>query len=228
MNFDVIIPIRSKSKGLKDKNIMNFTNDDHLTNHLLKKIINIKKINKIYVITDSNYYKHRILKNNKIYTSFKRPKKHSADNSKINDLIDYFLKKEIDISNNILLMQVTSPLLSKNEIVRTLKFIEKSKYQSLMHVCKSFESPYEMIKNKGKNWKYLMKKKILNRQNYKYQFYFITGSLYYFTKKFFKKNKSTYDHSSYAYEIDKINFVDIDDRLSFEIAKKLYKLKKRN
>ena len=71
-------------------------------------------------------------------------------------------------------------------------------------------------------------KKILNRQNYKNEYYFITGSLYYFTKKFFKKNKSTFTNSSYAYEVDRINFVDIDDKLSFEIAKKLYKLKSRN
>ena len=82
-------------------------------------------------------------------------------------------------------MQVTSPLLSRKEVEKTLKFIEKNKYQSLMHVCRSFESPYEMIKNKNNNWKYLMKKKILNRQNYKNKYYFITGSLYYFTKKIF-------------------------------------------
>ena len=113
--------------------------------------------------------------------------------------------------NNCPRMGMIELLSDSSLTTEQLKFIEKSKYQSLMHVCKSFESPYEMIKNKGKNWKYLMKKKILNRQNYKYQFYFITGSLYYFSKKFFKKNKSTYDHSSYAYEIDKINFVDIDD-----------------
>lgn len=228
MIFDVIIPIRAKSKGLVNKNIKNFINDRHLTNHLLNKIIKFKKINKIYVITDSDYYKKSLLKNEKINSNFKRPPKYSRDNSKIDDLIRYFLKKKPEIKNNILLMQSTSPLLSKHEINRTLKFIENNKYQSLIHVCKTFESPYEMIKNKGKNWDYLMGNKVLNRQNYKNKFYYITGSLTFFTKKFFKKNKTVYNSKSYAFKIDRINFVDIDDELSFEIAKKLYKLRIRN
>ena len=59
-------------------------------------------------------------------------------------------------------------------------------------------------------------------------FYFITGSLWFFTKKFFLKYKKFYNKKSYAYKIDKINFVDIDTMFDFEIAKKLTNLKIRN
>ena len=59
MKFDVIIPLRSKSKGLKNKNILNFQKKENLTNHTLKKIINLKSINKIYILTDSQFYKKK-------------------------------------------------------------------------------------------------------------------------------------------------------------------------
>ena len=42
------------------------------------------------------------------------------------------------------------------------------------------------------------------------------------------KNKRMYNKSSYAYEVDKINFVDINTKLDFEIAKALKKFKIRN
>jgi len=41
--FDVIIPLRSGSKGLKNKNIKMF-GDDNLVNHTIKKLLNIKDI----------------------------------------------------------------------------------------------------------------------------------------------------------------------------------------
>ena len=74
MKFDVIIPLRSKSEGLKNKNILNFSGSDNLTNYTLKKIINFKSINKIYVLTDSKKYKEKILTHKKIDKSFIRKK----------------------------------------------------------------------------------------------------------------------------------------------------------
>ena len=73
----------------------------------------------------------------------------------------------------------------------------------------------------------LSKKQITNRQNFK-KFFFITGSMYFFTKKFFLKYKKMYNSKSYAYEVDKINFVDINTSFDYEIAKLLYKKKYRN
>ena len=68
------------------------------------------------------------------------------------------------------------------------------------------------------------KKRIINRQNYNDNYYFITGSLFYFTKKFFQKYKVTYNKSSFAYKVDKINFIDIDSKFDLEIAKKILNL----
>ena len=227
--FDVIIPIRSGSKEIKNKNIKKF-NRDNLTNLLLKKIINLKDINRIFILTDSIEYKKKIIKHKKINTEYIRLKKHSADNSIIFDLVNHFFKWS-DIkkykTEKILLLQVTSPLLHKNEISKTISFIKQKKINSLFHVSEMIEHPYECIKGFKKKWSPIIKNNKVNRQNFD-SFYFITGSLWFFTKKFFLRYKKFYNKKSYAYKIDKINFVDIDTMFDFEIAKKLTNLKIRN
>ena len=49
--FYAIIPIKSKSEGLRNKNILNIEKRINLANFTIKKLINIKKIEKIYVLT---------------------------------------------------------------------------------------------------------------------------------------------------------------------------------
>ncbi len=228
--FDVIIPLRAGSKGIKNKNIALF-NGEILVNFLIKKILKIKNINKIYILTDSEKYKKKILKHQKVDTSYIRSKKLSGDNSSIYELIDDFLKfiqKRNILINKILMFQVTSPLLNIIEIKKTLSFILDKKLSSLFHVTKMIEHPEDCIKGLKSNWRPLRKKRIVNRQNYNQNYYYITGSLFYFTKKFFQKYKVTYNKSSFAYKVDKINFIDIDSRFDLEVAKKILNLKIRN
>ena len=228
--FEAIIPLRSKSRGLKNKNILLFKNKVNLVNYTLKKLIKIQKIKKIYILTDSNYYKKKIINHKKIDKNYRRTRKLSSSNSKIDDLVKDFLSNyNTNITNkNFLLFQVTSPTLKANEIIKTLNFIIKEKLSSLMHVTDVIESPYEIIQIKNKKWIYLMKKRFLNRQNYLKKFLFITGSLFFFTRSFFNKSKKIISLKTYPYKIDKINFIDIDDKFTFELARKVTDLKQRN
>ena len=228
--FDVIIPIRSNSVGLKNKNILKFKNKENLTNYTINKLLNIKKIRKIFILTDSDDYKKKILKNKKIDKNFIRKKKYSKSNSTFVELIDDFFKNYYDNkkNQNFLILQVTSPLLLKNEIEKTLNYIEKNKISSLVHVTCALESPFEMVEKKNKKWNFLIKKRLINRQNYRRDFFFITGSLFFFNKKFFQKYKEIYNLQSKFYVVDRINFIDIDDRFTFELAKKNINLKIRN
>ena len=148
--FDVIIPIRSNSVGLKNKNILKFKNKENLTNYTINKLLNIKKIRKIFILTDSEDYKKKIIKNKKIDKNFIRKKKYSKSNSTFVELIDDFFKNYYDNkkNQNFLILQVTSPLLLKNEIEKTLNYIEKNKISSLVHVTHALESPFEMVEKK--------------------------------------------------------------------------------
>lgn len=228
--FDVIIPIRSKSKELKNKNILPFSGKTILVNYTIKKLLNLKKIRRIYVLTDSEKYKNKLIKHRKVDSNYLRKREYSEANSNINDLINDFILHYYPHKNNqnLLLLQVTSPTLSVNEINKTLKFIKKNNLKSLMHVCSVIENPYEIVEKKGeKKWKFLIKKRIINRQNYKRVFQYITGSLFFFDTNFFKKYKMIYNLKTTLYLVDKINFMDIDDKLTFEIAKKIVNLKIR-
>ena len=228
--FDVIIPIRSKSKELKNKNILPFSGKTILVNYTIKKLLNIKKIRKIYVLTDSEKYKKKLIKHRKIDSNYLRKKKYSQTDSKINDLINDFISNYYPFKDNqnLLLLQVTSPTLSINEINKTLEFIKKGNLTSLMHVCNVIQSPYEIVEKKGgKKWNFLIKKRVINRQNYSRVFQYITGSLFFFDTNFFKKYKKIYNLKTHLYLVDKINFIDVDDKLTFEIAKKIANLKIR-
>ena len=57
---------------------------------------------------------------------------------------------------------------------------------------------------------------------------FITGSMFFFTRDFFNKRKKIINKNTFPYEIDRLNFVDIDDKFTFELAKKVENLKIRN
>ncbi len=228
--FEAIIPLRSKSRGLKNKNILLFKKRVNLVNFTLKKIINFKEISKIFILTDSELYKKKIIKHRKIDFNYKRKKKLSKSNSRVDDLVHDFLSSynKNKKSNKFLLFQVTSPVLRKNEILKTLKFIKEKKISSLMHVTKVLESPYEIIEIKKNKWRHLMRRRIINRQNYKGNYMFITGSMYYFTRNFFVRNRKIINQNTYPYEIDRINFIDIDDKFTFELAKNVENLKTRN
>ena len=97
-----------------------------------------------------------------------------------------------------------------------------------MHVSEILENPHETIYGNETKWSFLIKKRITNRQNYKKNYFFITGSMFYFTKKFFLRYKTIYNDKSYAYKVDKINFIDIDDPFTFELSKKIINMKIRN
>ena len=93
-----------------------------------------------------------------------------------------------------------------------------------MHVCNVIESPYEIIEKKRKKWNFLIKKRIINRQNYNRCFNILL--VLYFLILIFKNTKRS-NLKTTLYLVDKINFIDIDDKFTFEIAKKIANLKTR-
>lgn len=121
MNIVAIIPVRSGSKGLKNKNIKKIGNLPLLA-HTILDAKKSKYINEIFVSTDSE--KYSILAEKYGATiPFLRPKKYSTDRSTTEIVLKHFanhllLKREFNEKDIIVYLQVT-------ELFRPINIIDQ-------------------------------------------------------------------------------------------------------
>ena len=107
----LIIPARSGSKRIKNKNIKNFF-DKPIIHYPLKVALKSNIFNKIHVSTDSK----RIQKTVQIignFVDFLRPKNLSKDETSLKTVINYVLNNYVDLSfvNHIMFRYIPSHLL---------------------------------------------------------------------------------------------------------------------
>ena len=116
-----IIPARSGSKSIKNKNLIRI-NGMPLIYHSIKTALSVSFLTKVIFSSDSkkylNYAKKFGLKNLHL-----RSKKLSTDSALTEDLIFEILKQEKKLGNNydaILLLQPTSPFRRKRDIEKSM------------------------------------------------------------------------------------------------------------
>ena len=228
-----IIPARSGSKGLKNKNLR-ILNKKPLIYYPIKSLKRLKYIDKILVSTDSN----KIIKKIKtlgVSTPFLRPKKISLDNTKSDKVITHalkFLKKKGEVYDYLIYLEPTSPLTTSKDIDISLKYLIKKtkKADSLVCIDKNIlgHPDYSVIKNKNKIIFPLNKKFSSNpRQSLRDVFYF-TGNLYISKCPTFLKNKTFYQKKrTIGYQFEKWKSLEIDDIYDLKFAEQIMKLKKK-
>ena len=109
-----VIPIRSGSKGLQNKNMLYFGNKP-LVCSTIDALIDSKIVDDIYVSTDSQFYID-ILKNMYPNILFDlRDERLASDDSSTSDFLSVFLKK-FDKGRDFILCQATSPLRNGEQI----------------------------------------------------------------------------------------------------------------
>ena len=146
MNIVAIIPARSGSKSIKDKNITLYKGKP-LIYYSIKTALKSKYINRVIVSTDSNKYK-KISKRFGAEVPFLRPKKYSSDNSVDYDYILHaskFLIKNKYYPDLIILLRPTTP----NRIIKVVDtginfFI---KILRNMTLCDQFQNLANQLKN---------------------------------------------------------------------------------
>ena len=133
-NFISVIPARSGSKGIKNKNIIKVGNKP-LVQHTFEAALK-SKIQKNFVLTDNAKIK-KIANKFKINTEYKRPKNLSKSTTSLVETLSHFnkwLKKNKIDYDFMVVLQPTSPLRDFKDINNCLKIIEKSKNKSLFSV----------------------------------------------------------------------------------------------
>ena len=227
-----LIPARSGSKGLKNKNIKLFNGIP-----LILYPYNIAKqsrfITDIAITSDSKKYLNFFKKRN--IFKILRPKKISQSKSKIYDVIIHALTKLKKNYEYLVLLEPTSPLTSVKEIDKAIQILtsKKNNINSVVSVVfnHKFLSVFKIDLNKDLRIKNNFKIKDLNRQNFKKKEYYFSGNFYAAKIEYLKKVKSFIDKGTYCFPIKDSIHTDIDDIKDFISAecilkKKLYRFKK--
>lgn len=229
-NILAIIPARSGSKGIKDKNIKNI-NDKPLIAYTIEAALKSKCFEDVIVSTDCEKYKI-ISEQYGAWVPFLRSKELAQDESTTNDVVEDVLlrlKKNGKKYNYIMILQPTSPLRDYEDIRNSIKEFKEKKANSLVSMCECEHSPL-LSKLLGKEMRldgFLSNFNRIRRQDLK-KFYRLNGAIYLIRVDYFLKYKNFYRENSYAFIMDKTKSIDIDDMNDFEYAEYLIKKKYNN
>jgi CMP-N,N'-diacetyllegionaminic acid synthase len=208
-----IIPARSGSKSVKDKNIKKIHNKP-LIGWSIEQCINSKIFLKIYVTTDSKKYAN-IAKKYDCVEIIQRPKAISKDNSTDYQMIMHAINS-INIKYDFIAhIRPTSPLRKVNQLRQAYKYFKNSKFSSLRTVHEMPESSYKTFEIKKnlltplKNLNFSVDKLNNPRQSFPKTF-IPNGIIDIYRKEFILKNKILFGSkvkafiTPYSHEIDTI------------------------
>ena len=210
------IPARGGSKGIKNKNLKKI-NKLTLLDITIKAALKSKMFSKIILSSDNN----KILNLGKKYKilNLKRSFKNSKDNSLTDAALIETLKNIKFKYDNIVIMQVTSPLRKINTIRNFLNYCEKNKVET----CCTVTLLEDQISVYGKFFNPILNKKNMRTRQKRKKFLIENGLLYFINKSFFLKRKKIFPKKNWNFYItDKYESIDINNINDLKICKKLY------
>lgn len=224
-----IIPARSGSKGLKDKNIKMLCGKPMLA-YSIEAAIQSGKYDEIYVSTDSEQYAS-IAKENGANVPFLRSPSLSGDMAGTWDVVKetiFAYEKTGQKFDTITVLQPTSPLREVSDIIQSFHLMEEKQANAVIGVCEMEHSPlWSNTLNQEGNMKGFISTTILNQPRQNIPLYYrINGSIYLIKRGMLNCIETLYDNNCYAYIMPKERSVDIDDELDFRVAEQMLILKK--
>ena len=182
-----IIPARSGSKRIKDKNLKKFFGKP-LIYYSIKLAIRSKVFNDIIVSTDSKKIE-KIAKNLGANVPFLRSKKNSLDKTPIIDVLQEVVSKLKIKEEYICCLYPTAPLLKENDLKRGIKMI-KNNYDQIIAISE-FVSPIQraLIKYRRSLIKFINPKYRFSRSQDLDKTFLILELLQFIKKKTFQITK---------------------------------------
>ena len=198
-----IIPARSGSKSIKDKNIINFKGKP-LIAWSIEQCLNSKKIDEVYLSTDSKKYAV-IAEKFGLKKIIFRPKSISKDKSTDYEFIKHFIDN-IDTNHEVIAhIRPTTPLRDIKLLDNIIKFFTlNEKYSSLRAVHENPETAYKSFELRNKFLKPLkgVQKTMDELNNPRQSFsktYSANGYIDLYRKEFIKKNKKLFGNNVMGY-----------------------------
>ena len=220
-----IIPARSGSKGLKNKNILTFAGKP-LIAWTIEAGIN-SELQDIIVSTDCE----KIAELSKSYGAdipFIRPKSLASDTASSADVILHAIEQ---LSNRgksydyVFMLEPTSPLRDASDINRALHQLKSSEHgEAIVGITECRESHPSFIYKKN-NLQLLesysgIHPTSIRRQDIN-QLYFLEGSIYGSKVKTFLMEKSFYHAKTIGFEMPKEKAIEIDDKFDLIMAESI-------
>lgn len=219
-----IIPARSGSKGLKDKNIK-ILNGKPLMAYTIEAAIDAGLFDEVFVSTDSDKYAH-IAKEYGASVPFLRSAELASDTASSWDVVKEALKryeKYGQCFDTFALLQPTSPLRRAEDIIRAYNMLKERDANAIVGVTEVEHSPLWCgTLPEDQSLVGFLKEEYINKPRQKLETYFrINGAIYIVKTKFFYQAKDIFESKCYAYVMNRETSVDIDTELDFTIAKVL-------
>ena len=218
-----IIPARSGSKGLKDKNIKKL-NGKPMISYTIEAALKSEIFSNIIVSTDSQIYAE-IAKKNGAEIPFIRPEKLSTDESTTTEVILHAIS-EMEKRNGkydyFMLLQPTSPLRTSGNIKQAYSLLKEKNANSVVSVCETDHSPLwsNTLDESLSLDNFIDARKNTRRQELP-TYYRLNGAIYLAKVSYYKEFNYLYKYNSYAYIMNKRESIDVDDIIDFKLAEVL-------
>jgi len=217
MKIIAMIPIKINSERIPLKNIKKFYDGTPLIHFIQKVCLETNNIDDTYVYCSDESIKDYLLPGIKF---LKRPRKLDLNTANCNTIIDEFIKSvdaEVYVATH-----ATAPFSSSETIDLCIDKVKGGEYDSAFCV-KSVKS---FLWQDGKSLNFDIQK--FPRTQDLPLIYAETDEAYVFTKETFLKYGRRVGDKPYIHEINKIEAIDIDYQVDFEIANAIYKWRKTN
>lgn len=221
-----IIPARSGSKRIKNKNIVK-VNNKPMIQYALDAAKKSKIFHKIHVSTDSK--KIESIVNNLGYEiDFLRPKHLADDFTGIIPVLKHVLeiyKKDFGLNfKNIFCIFPAAPLLKKQHLVDAFKLYKKYKFKKPLHVISEYDAPIQWAFSVNKNNILIPREPGMfsSRSQDLKKYYYECGPFSIFNSRHIMKNVS--DKNFIGFKMPKYSSIDVDTLEDLNFVRKILKI----
>jgi len=218
-----IIPARSGSKGLKDKNIKKL-NGKPMIAYTIEAANESGIFKDVIVSTDSRKYAETAEEYD-AEVPFFRPQRLAEDDSTTNDVIIHSLeemKKRNKGYNYFMLLQPTSPLRNSKNIKEAYDLLLQKEANAVVSICETDHNPLlaNTLDESLSLDNFINKDENKRRQELP-TYYRLNGAIYLAKVDYFLKYNDFYHKKSFAYIMSKKESIDVDDIIDFKLAQQI-------
>lgn len=223
-----IIPARSGSKGLPNKNIR-LLNGKPLIAYSIIQAQESGIFDEIFLSTDSQEYADIAIQYG-ANVPFLRSDVLASDFASTWDCVEEVLEQYSKISEEydiFVVLQPTSPLRTARDITNAIEKMVLTKADTVVSVCEVDHSPLLCnILPENQSLKGFVRPEIMAKTRQELPtFYRINGAIYGVSTPYFLRTQNIYEGNSFAYIMPQERSIDIDTLFDFSFAEYLLNLK---